>query len=114
MIDEELIIDELLDLGLSELNAQTVAGWLPSQLDEARAQAVSDAAVRLLGALMAGGLGRVRQRAIGLAYAIDRPDLAGYLTLADAAEGEGVSQTQVANWRKQMEGAVAPPTRNLL
>ena len=107
-MDEEFIIEELQDLGLSERTAETAAVWMARQLTETRAEAVSNAALKILGALFDGGRDKVRQRAVGMTFAIGRPDLAGYLSLDQAAVGEGVSHTQVANWRKDATRLLAP------
>jgi len=108
-MDEEQIIADLQDLGLSERTAETVAGWLAEQLAETRAQAVSDAALRVLGVLFDGKREQLRSRAIGMAFAINRSDLAGYLTLDQAAVGEGCSHTMVSNWRKAALEALGGP-----
>jgi hypothetical protein len=102
-------IEELLDAGLSERSAETAGRWAHSAIREARAEAASDAAVRLLGILFDGKRDEVRRRAVGMVFAINRPDLAGYLSLDQAAVGEGCSHTQVANWRNQMGKALGVP-----
>jgi hypothetical protein len=108
-MDEELIIEELIHAGLSERSAKTAGRWACSAIADARGEAASDAAVRLLGILLDGKRGDVRKRAIGMAFAIGRPDLAGYLSLDQAGVGEGVSHTQVANWRNAMAKALGVP-----
>lgn len=108
-MDLETAIEELLDLGLSERTATTAGEWCVRHIEEARAEAVSDAALLVLGVLFDGKRDQVRSRAVGMAFAIGRPDLAGYLTLDQAAVGEGCSHTQVANWRNQMSKALGVP-----
>ena len=93
-------LEELLDLDLSPRSAEIAAAWVVSTLAEAHAQATTDAAVRVLDALFDCKREQLRQRAIGMAFAVGRPDLAGYLTLDQAAIGEGCSHTAVANWKK--------------
>ena len=104
-------IEALLDAGLSDRSAETAGRWAFEAIADARGEAASDAAVRLLGILFDGKPGDVRKRAIGMAFAIGRPDLTGYLSLDQAGVGEGVSHTQVANWRNNMAKALGVPPR---
>jgi hypothetical protein len=102
-------LEELLDLDLAPRSAEIAAAWVVSTLAEAHAEATTDAVVRVLGALFDGKREQLRARAIGMAFAIGRPDLAGYLTLDQAAMGEGCSHTMVANWRKAALEALGGP-----
>lgn len=102
-------IEQLLDAGLSERSAETAGRWAHEAIRDARGEAASNAAVKLLGILFDGKRDEVRRRAVGMAFAIGRQDLAGYLTLDQAAVGEGCSHTQVANWRNEMAEAMRVP-----
>ena len=100
-MDEDTISD-LLDMGIPERHAETVARWHATEVAEARADAAVDTAWKILEWLLSPlpKLWDARSKAIGLAFAIGRPDLAGYKTFDDAGKGEGVSHTTVANWSK--------------
>jgi hypothetical protein len=99
-MDEDLIA-ELLDLGVPERHAESVEAWHSALVSEARADATVDAAWRILAWVLSPlpKLWDARSKAIGLAFAIGRPEIAGYQTLDDAGRGEGVSHATVANWK---------------
>ena len=98
---DEDIISELLDLGVPEHHAETVEAWHSAIVAEARGDATVETAWRILEWLLSPlpKLWDARAKAIGLAFAVGRPDFAGYDTLDDAGRGEGVSHATVANWR---------------
>lgn len=98
---DEDIIGELLDMGIPERHAETVEAWHRGIVAEARGDATVDTAWRILEWLLSPlpKLWDARSKAIGLAFAVGRPDFAGYETLDDASRGEGVSHTTVANWK---------------
>ena len=100
-MDEDLVA-ELLDLGVPERHAYSVEAWHSALVAEARSEATVDAAWRILAWLLSPlpKLWDTRAKAIGLAFAIGRPDIAGYKTLDEAGRGEGVSHATVANWSK--------------
>jgi hypothetical protein len=100
-MDEDLI-EELLDIGVPERHAFAVEQWHVELVKEARAEATVDTAWRILEWLLSPlpKLWSARSKAVGLAFAIGRPDLAGYKTLDEAGRGEGVSHATVANWSK--------------
>jgi len=99
---DEDIISDLLDMGIPERHAETVEAWHRGIVAEARGDATVDTAWCILAWLLSPLPKRwnARSKAIGLAFAIGRPDLAGYKTLDDAGKGEGVSHATVANWSK--------------
>jgi len=115
-MDEDLIA-ELLDLGVPERHAESVEAWHSVVVKEAMAEATVDTAWRILAWLLSPlpKLWDARSKAIGLAFAIGRPDLAGYKTLDDAGRGEGVSHATVANWSKGALEAMKgrPPKESL-
>jgi len=82
--------------------------WHEAAAGEARAEAVSDAIVRLLTYLLDDD--KTRLRALGLAYAIGRPDIAGGITLEDLALREGVANNTLANWRDRAASELARTT----
>lgn len=91
-------IDDLLELTtLTRAQAEAVMVWHEVAKAESQAEAVVDSIVHLLGWLLEDG--KTRLRAIGLAYAIKRPDLGGWTSLSDAADSEGVAENTIANWR---------------
>jgi len=111
-MDEDLI-EELLDIGVPERHAFAVEQWHAELVKEAKAEATVDTAWKILGWLLSPlpKLWDARSKAIGLAFAIGRPDWAGYKTLDDAGKGEGVSHATVANWKNAALHAMkgAPP-----
>lgn len=101
------MIDELLDMvDISRPQAEAVMVWHSVASAERSAQAVSDAVFRLLAYLLEDD--KTRLRALGLAYAIGRPDLAGGITLDDLALREGVAANTMANWRDRALVALRP------
>lgn len=98
---DEDVIEELLDLGVPERHAETVEAWHRGIVAEARADATVETAWRILEWILSPlpKLWDARAKAVGLAFAVGRPDFAGYQTLDDAGAGEGVSHATVANWR---------------
>lgn len=91
-------VDELLDMvDLSRPQAEAVLVWHEAAASEACAEAVSDSVFRLLAWLLEDD--KTRLRALGLAYACARPDLAGGITLDDAAKREKIAANTMANWR---------------
>ena len=103
------MIEDLLDLVLiSRPQAEAVMVWHDAAVGEATAEAVSDAVVRLLTYLLDDD--KTRLRALGLAYAIGRPDLAGGITLGDLAIREGVANNTIANWRDRAAEELAKAT----
>jgi len=98
---DEDTISELLDMGIPERHAETVEAWHRAVVAEARGDATVDIAWRILEWLLSPlpKLWDARSKAIGLAFAVGRPDFAGYETLDDAGRGEGVSHATVANWK---------------
>jgi hypothetical protein len=92
------MMEDLLDMvDITRPQAEAVMVWHQVAVGEARAEAVADAIVRLLTYLLEDD--KTRLRALGLAYAIGRPDLAGGITLEDLAIREGVANNTIANWR---------------
>ena len=116
MMDEDIIAD-LLDMGIPERHAETVARWHAVEVAEARGDATVDTAWRILGWLLSPlpKLWDARSKAIGLAFAVGRPDFAGYETLDDAGRGERVSHATVANWKNAALQAMKghPPKESL-
>ena len=103
------MIEDLLDLvDISRPQAEAVMVWHEAAAGEARAEAVSDAIVRLLTYLLDDD--KTRLRALGLAYAIGRPDIAGGITLEDLALREGVANNTLANWRDKAASELARTT----
>ena len=103
------MIEDLLDMvNISRPQAEAVMVWHRVACDEARAEAVSDAIVRLLTYLLDDD--KTRLRALGLAYAIGRPDIAGGITLEDIAIREGVANNTLANWRDKAASELARTT----
>jgi hypothetical protein len=103
------MIEDLLDLvNISRPQAEAVMVWHEAASGEARAEAVSDAIVRLLTYLLDDD--KTRLRALGLAYAIGRPDIAGGITLEDLALREGVANNTLANWRDRAASELAKTT----
>lgn len=90
--------DDLLDAGVNEDAIEEVMQLINEHVAEERGEAVSSAMVRVIGWLLENKI-NTRFKLIGLAFAINRQDLAGYRALDDAAQGEGVSHTGIANWR---------------
>lgn len=100
-------LEELLDRDVPERSAERAATWAERAIAEARAEATSETAQQVLGCLFDGPREHIRRRAVGMAFAMGRSDLAGYLTLDQAAIGEGCSHTAIANWRREMLAALA-------
>ena len=111
-MDEDIVAD-LLDMGIPERHAETVARWHEIEVAEARAEATVEAVTRIVAWLLdpLPKLWTTRAKAVGIAFAIGRQDLAGYETLDEAGNGEGVSHVTVANWRKGADKALrnGPP-----
>jgi len=103
------MIEDLLDMvDISRPQAEAVIIWHEAASGEAKAEAVSDAIVRLLTYLLDDD--KTRLRALGLAYAIGRPDIAGGITLEDLASREGVANNTLANWRDKAASELARTT----
>jgi len=115
-MDEDIIAD-LLDMGIPERHAETVARWHAAEVAEHRADATVEAATRIVRWLLdpLPKLWTTRAKAVGIAFAIGRQDMAGYETFDEAGQGEGVSHATVANWRKGANIALrqAPPKESL-
>jgi hypothetical protein len=111
-MDEDIVAD-LLDIGIPERHAETVARWHAAEVAEHRADATVEASTRVVRWLLdpLPKLWSTRAKAVGIAFAIGRQDLANYETLDDAGEGEGVSHATVANWRKAAEIALRQAPR---
>ena len=86
-------IDDLLDLGFDEEEAETILCWHRTEAKKEAQTAGGVAIVRLLEYIFGGNKGAsLHIRAVGLLFAFDLEHLAGFTSLQDAAAAIGCSQ----------------------
>jgi hypothetical protein len=91
--DYSAAVDDLLDLGLTEDQAEEVWRWHQNTAKAQAQTAGGIAIVRLLEYIFAGNKGASLQiRAVGLLFAFDLEHLAGFTSLQNAATAIGCSQ----------------------
>ena len=91
--DYSAAVDDLLDLGLTEEQAEDVWRWHQITAKAQAQTAGGIAIVRLLEYIFAGNKGASLQiRAVGLLFAFDLEHLAGFTSLQNAATAIGCSQ----------------------